>query len=330
MSDQLFKFESPEITDEQVMNKAESPKRFGSMNIDSLNNLRTKLDLPTSDQVEGEIDETDTQAVDLTNRLLYVIDIFNHPLSSALIGRGREKQVRLKISMAIKFLIKRKSLEKVTTFIDRLTENEQFILAVQQNPEMISNLFSIYTHQEILTDPAKLSNFSYNMSLYGKALSDIRREGTLRMQNDPIAKEEELEAGAYRENLELQVRDAVFALRRKGYNSFESGFGDKVTGEQFIGFDKTNAQRLPDIPDELTKELSSKNISIEFKEMNDRYQLILTPIAEFPSIDEWKDVWGIVADLMPSISNLRAIENTHTGLSRTFRDKQEKLRINLS
>jgi hypothetical protein len=36
---------------------------------------------------------------------------------------------------------------------------------------------------------------------------------------------EELSAGAYKEMIEPQCRDAIFAMRKKGYSTFSSGFG---------------------------------------------------------------------------------------------------------
>jgi hypothetical protein len=75
--------------------------------------------------------------------------------------------------------------------------------------------------------PKKVRLFSDFAKLWrkAKAVEQSGREKEERKAKNPRASEEELRAGVYKEGLEPQVRDAVFALRRKGYATFESGFG---------------------------------------------------------------------------------------------------------
>src|ERR1700759_442476 len=47
---------------------------------------------------------------------------------------------------------------------------------------------------------------------------------TQRVMTNPIPDEEEFSAGAYREQIEPQCREAIFAMRRKGYRTGSSGF----------------------------------------------------------------------------------------------------------
>lgn len=275
---------------------------------------------------EEGINRTSPQVIELADKLLGAIDLFNDPLASILIGKGNEEYVRQKIVGNIEFLFRQNSSEKVSAFIAQLAENNEFMATVRRTPDMISNLCTLYRHQEILTDPVKLSNFSYNQNLYHQELLHKSKGVVERIQQNPFASEDELDAGVYREDLESQVRDAVFIFRKKGYNTFESGFGDNVTGEQFIGFDKSNMSAIPVIPDELAEELSSQNISITMRESKDRYSLRLTPTGNFPSLEEWKEIWKIVTDLIPSIHSNVHSENVHTGISREFREKQEKIK----
>lgn len=58
----------------------------------------------------------------------------------------------------------------------------------------------------------------------------IERETAERVKANPKPSEEEINAGAFPEMLEPQVRDAIFEMRKKGYATESSGFGGK-TGE---------------------------------------------------------------------------------------------------
>ncbi len=271
-------------------------------------------------------EEIHTQATELATRLLSAIDFFNNANASPLTRGGNEEGVRSYLTDGVSFLLQDISLNEVSTFIDRLVGNDEFISLVRQTPDMISNLYSVYRHQDILEDPAKLMMFSNNINLRTEELTCNIEEVTERIQHNPFAYEEELDAGVYREDIESQVRDALFAFRRKGYNTFESGFGDLVTGEQYIGFGKTNIETTRVIPKELTVELSRRNISLVIKKSDDRYSLCLTPTASLPSLEDWKEIWDIVAEqILPARTDVHS-KNVHTKISLEFREKQEKMR----
>jgi hypothetical protein len=58
-----------------------------------------------------------------------------------------------------------------------------------------------------------------------EVLASVDRETQERIAQNPTPTEEELRAGAFREMVEPQCRDAVFAMRQKGYATESSGFG---------------------------------------------------------------------------------------------------------
>jgi hypothetical protein len=57
-----------------------------------------------------------------------------------------------------------------------------------------------------------------------------------RFNSDAPASPEEEAAGVYREQIEPQVRDAVFLLRKKGYQTVNSGFEWGIFWKQYISF----------------------------------------------------------------------------------------------
>lgn len=58
-----------------------------------------------------------------------------------------------------------------------------------------------------------------------ETLTRVEQETTERIAQNPTPTEEETRAGAFREMIEPQCRDAMFAMRRKGYATESSGFG---------------------------------------------------------------------------------------------------------
>lgn len=79
-----------------------------------------------------------------------------------------------------------------------------------------------------MTDPdhvqvdAKREQFQ---RLRQEVLVQIERETMERIAQNSTPTDEEVRVGAFREMLEPQCRDAVFAMRRKGYATESSGFG---------------------------------------------------------------------------------------------------------
>ncbi len=70
------------------------------------------------------------------------------------------------------------------------------------------------------------SLYSRFAKLRKKVIDRGKEELKDREKNGESPSKEELSMGAFKEDIETQVRDAVISLRRRGYNTFESGFYD--------------------------------------------------------------------------------------------------------
>jgi hypothetical protein len=130
-------------------------------------------------------------------------------------------------------------------------------------------------------------------SLYEQAYRQIYHDLKLRISTNPIPTEEELSMGAYVEELEPQVRDAVLMMRRKGYDTDNSGFdyggGSKqvIDGLFSVAFDTAN--RLNGLGVEV-KVLKPRPIysSIEF-------------FAKEPDLGVIKERWDKIVNLLPDL-----------------------------
>ncbi len=108
-----------------------------------------------------------------------------------------------------------------------------------------------------------------------------------RLGVNPEPTDEEINMGAYTEEIEPQIRDAVIALRRKGYNTGSSGFW---------GHD--HAGQAMDIATPIDDKTKAK-LSEHMVEVTDR-GIRFSP--KNPSnIDEIKSAWDLVADILPDL-----------------------------
>ncbi len=142
-----------------------------------------------------------------------------------------------------------------------------------------------------------------------------------RLVENPLADEEELNAGAYKDELESQVSNAVFMLRKKGYNTFQSGFKESSIRDQFVDVYNKEVK----IPESIIEYFKNKKIEISIKESNDRTTITLHPLKEEAVIlEEWKNIWDDFADKIPGIENTKPEKEptAHTN----FREKQKNIR----
>lgn len=140
-----------------------------------------------------------------------------------------------------------------------------------------------------------------------------------RIKQNPVASEEEFEAGAYKEELESQVSNAVFLLRKKGYSTFESGFRDGR--HQYIGIYNKNIV----IPESVIEYFKEKSFEISLIEKKDRTTINLLPLKDEPVLlEEWKVIWNDFANKMPDIEKMESI--MELPIHSNFRKKQEAIR----
>ena len=132
-----------------------------------------------------------------------------------------------------------------------------------------------------------------------------------RKRNNPIKTEEEQELGMFAEELEPQVRHAVFELNQKGYKTISSGFAGRtdpvhqyIDGHFFLA-DETKQQlhtmgveveEKPWWKWELDVESGRANPNTPLEE---QYVTTLRFAPERPDLREIEERWHQIADALP-------------------------------
>ncbi len=153
--------------------------------------------------------------------------------------------------------------------------------------------------------------------LRSETLKKMDKEVAERRARNPKASDEELDMGAYIEQIEPQVREAVLILRRKGYNAYLSGFSD--FDSQAISF---TGERLRDfiVPEKLRDELRMRDA-----------ELIVEPgavkirFSRFHGLEEIGEMWDKVAHALPPLGREAALAKIRS--AETFRRKQEEIKV---
>lgn len=158
--------------------------------------------------------------------------------------------------------------------------------------------------------------FSHFVRLREDTVALKRNRFRERVMSAPDPNEEEWALGVYLEEIEPQVRDAVLTLRKKGYNTMESGFYGPE--KQRIGFSEPIHL---EISPEAVKYLEGLGLRAEVTE--DGIELYYSkPL----TIDELKDAWDTVARDLPNL-NIKAGTAT-TGAAESFRTRVENIKRN--
>ena len=118
------------------------------------------------------------------------------------------------------------------------------------------------------------------------AALDARRATSPRPDN------EELLLGAYREALESQVRAAVFAMREKGYNTYESGFNG-FGASQRIGLTDPQLENFS-LPEDLVRRWQEQGMSIVC--MPDGIRIDFAHMVPLAVIER---AWNEIAEMVP-------------------------------
>jgi hypothetical protein len=145
-----------------------------------------------------------------------------------------------------------------------------------------------------------------------------------RMIEEPIATEEEYELGVYKEGLESQVRDAVCALHKKGYKTFESGFREKKDNrDQYIGM----YNKKVSLPSSVINYFKEKQFTISVIKESDRTVINIHPENDNAvTVEDWKVIWDDLADKLPVAEEEDFDDVKIYGLHKRFRDRQNTLR----
>lgn len=163
----------------------------------------------------------------------------------------------------------------------------------------------------------QVSLFSHFAKLRRSEINSMQNELAERIINNPTATEEELNMGAYQENIESQVRDIVNNLRNKGYATYESGFSG--FDGQMISFENNYLDNFK-LPEELINKY--KNIGVAISTEPKRVKLRFAK--EFNS-DEITGFWKELESYFPKLDEVAP--PCQINQAKSFREKQVKLKL---
>jgi len=199
--------------------------------------------------------------------------------------------------------------ERGITLRDKLNDDQNALLddALSGNGEAVNKVvvgndeavFNLWRDGLLKrgVDEKKLDREIASLRLRGKIVARTYEEVANRKTNGPPPDAEELALGAFREAIEPQVRDAVMALRAKGYTTISSGFAE---GDwQGVFFAEDISQTLPL---ETIKALSGEGVEVKDNGM----------FFHAAEIDEqaMKDQWDKIVALIPDRGAPAAPSNT--------------------
>lgn len=193
---------------------------------------------------------------------------------------------------------------------DEKYRNEDYIreMLVKRDQKELENIKKIHNLSdkqiELYCDFAELRDY---------ALKEMKDKLEKRRLDNPRASRKEQGMGAYFEQIEPQVREAVLALRHKGYSTYESGFGD--FDSQKISFEEQHLENFKlseETQDELEKngaKLIIKPKSLEIK------------FSKFQNLEKVKDIWQKVVISLPPLGG--EAPPSEIQAAQLFRKKQE-------
>jgi hypothetical protein len=156
--------------------------------------------------------------------------------------------------------------------------------------------------------------FSYFAKMRRDVLNEMHEKLDERRVNNPIATKDELNMGAYQESIEPQVREAVNALREKGYASYESGFSG--FDSQLISFEENHLQDFK-MPDQVIDSFNKQGVVVEIK--SDSIRMIFKK--KF-SQEEISTFWKEIESYLPNVEKL--VKPCQLNQAITFRESQKK------
>lgn len=151
---------------------------------------------------------------------------------------------------------------------------------------------------------AQVDFFRWYAQLRKSTHSSMKRELDQRIIQEPRGTEAEKSLGLYREMIEPQVRQALFRLREKGYNTQQSGFGGPE-GEQMIELSDEGFKNVR-CTDEFKGQLLARGATIDVTPK----QIILRFVEKLP-IEKLEEIWNIVETQIPSLGVPAKKTNNH-------------------
>jgi len=142
-------------------------------------------------------------------------------------------------------------------------------------------------------DKEKIGLWSRFAKLRKRTLSEMKERFKKRITGNPEPTNEEWKIGVYEEEIEPQVLDAMKLMRKKGYNTFESGFyGSEM---QKIGFEGEPLKGV-ELPSEIIELANQSGLDVKISpdSIKLRYR-------RYMELDEMKKVWDAIADYLPEL-----------------------------
>lgn len=224
--------------------------------------------------------------------------------------------------------------ENLQEFAEALQPHFNFIRETGVYPTIFRDLFLDWKNRgnsgfdSTFADKEKLSAYIYNATLRDREkIQEEPKRMEERLKRNLLADAEEINAGVYRDELEPQVSDAVFLMRRKGYNTFQSGYSSLENGSQFIDFRKEDAEFIKGVLNnlEIKNLIQDDGVSIESEEFDDRLTVTLKSENPKRGLEFWKRVWDAFADKMPD-RGFSATPPIELGSYATFIERQNAIR----
>ena len=147
-----------------------------------------------------------------------------------------------------------------------------------------------------------------------RIIEESDRAAEKRKATNPAADELERAIGLYRERLEFQVRDAVFALRQKGYSSYESGFS---------GLERQQITFHDSAPELVTHTFSEKLLQVFTQYEAEPYckeNAVGFTLKQSISDETLKALWDLLVEEIPPLKTEQAPTTVRT--AQRFREEQ--------
>lgn len=187
-----------------------------------------------------------------------------------------------------------------------------------QNAEIIEYILRKGTDEELRRlaefhklSPEQIDHLRFDERERERSHTIAQTDKDQRMAENPHPTEDELLMGAFIEQIEPHVRDAVKMLRKKGYATWESGYVGGAA--QRISF---NQEALDDFafPAELVESLLDQGITVDVGN-----EMIEMRSSKPMALDDWKRVWDKVAEALPDLGKPAAA--SMTGAAQDFREQ---------
>lgn len=178
-------------------------------------------------------------------------------------------------------------------YLQNIQKSKGLQALIVDHPDSFDLIFNIvgdriYTAEEI-------EILAQNIRIRQEEVVGNKEEVKKRIKNNPYATPDEYALGIYREQLETQVRDAVFEFFRKGYRPIGSGFYDLAQGTQAIILDENGVDM------DLVKKILPDSVVVA--QGNGEIKIIFRP-KNGASIQDLKSIWDKIAYLIPPNSRL--------------------------